>query len=258
MIEEEGLLSHYTKIENLEKILKNARILLGQVKNMDDPRESSLGWIDTVGIGQEIDLQAWERARKLKQVVGEKLRVFCTTKPQKDNHKSVIENSIYGKPRMWAQYGQNFKGFCILFKKEKLKEAIESKISDDDYLIQDSVYYPSWLHLVQGGTTIEYGENISLSEKKVTELITSNEILHSIYFKKGYDWREENEYRWLIYSKKVKPIYIDVEKAIHSIVLGYKFPESRYDEAKNYCLKLGCKCYALNYTHPKYELIELI
>lgn len=76
---------------------------------------------------------------------------------------------------MWSQYGNKFKGFCILFEKDKLIQAIESIEKENDYLIHDSIQYPNWLELVQGGVTIEYGSSISLEEKKSLDLINNNQ-----------------------------------------------------------------------------------
>lgn len=119
MIAESGLIAHYTKEYNLEKILEEGKIRLGKVENMDDPRESSLEWIDTVGLGTEIDNQSWKEAEKIKKEVGKKPRIFCTAqpKPETKQGESPIESSIFGRPRMWSQYGNNFRGFCINFKK---------------------------------------------------------------------------------------------------------------------------------------------
>lgn len=260
MIQEDGLVSHYTKVNYLENILAKGQILLSPVKNMDDPRESSLSWIDTVGIGQEFDKASWQKAKNMKRDAGKYLRVFCTAQPKPKNkhNNSAVENSSYCRPRMWSQYGDNFKGFCILFEKEKLIEAIESEKRENDFLIHDSISYPNWLDIVQGGATIEYGSNISLEEKNVLELINHNKMLRSIYFKKGYDWQEEYEYRWLLYSERTEKILVNVPEAIHTVVLGNEFPESKYEEVKSYCENLDCKCFALNYRHPAYNLIEFV
>ena len=258
MIQEDGLVAHYTKECNLDKILSEGKILLSPVENMDDPRECSLGWIDTVGIGNKIDKDGWETAEEIKNNVGKKLRIFCTAQPKPENKhsKSAIENSIYCRPRMWSQYGNKFKGFCILFDKNKLISAIDTVEKENDYLIHDSVYYPNWLEFVQGGVTIEFGSNISTEEKEPLDLINKNEMLHSIYFKKGFDWKEEYEYRWLFYSHRPGKIIVDVKSAIHTIVLGDKFPTDMYERVKKYCKGLNCKCYSLNYRHPEYNLIK--
>ena len=89
-------------------------------------------------------------------------------------------------------------------------------------------------------------------------MINNNQMLRSIYFKKGFDWKEENEYRWLFYSHKAGKIFVDVKSAIHTVVLGDKFPIAMYERVKKYCKNLNCKCYALNYRHPEYNLIKFV
>lgn len=104
MIEENGLVSHYSRIKYLENILAYGMIILGPVKHLDDPRESSLNWIQTVGLGSDIDKISKKNAEKIKKDFGKKIRIFCTSqsKPESKEIECQIERSIYGRPRMWA------------------------------------------------------------------------------------------------------------------------------------------------------------
>lgn len=61
MIEETGLVAHYSKDEHLGKILGSGTIKFGSVCNLDDPRESDMGWVDTEGIGQNFDADCCPR-----------------------------------------------------------------------------------------------------------------------------------------------------------------------------------------------------
>lgn len=257
MINESGLVSHYSKFEYFENILADGLIKFSAVENLEDPRESSLGWIDTVGLGHDINTIEWKKARALKKSVGQNLKIFCTTLPASDkvSKNYTLETKIYGKPRMWAQYGDSFRGFCILFKKDSLVRNISTTKQSGEFIASDKVEYYDWLNMVSGGSTIEYGQNIELKSSDLLGSINQNSMLKSIYFKKGIDWENESEYRWIYYSER-KNIFVDIKNSIHSVVLGNRFPRDSWERAKNLCKELKCNCYMLDYQHPRYKLIE--
>jgi hypothetical protein len=257
MIEEVGLVAHYSKVEHLDKILVNGEILIGSVCYLDDPRESDMGWVVTEGIGNTFDKDGWQNANKLRESLSIKLRLFCTAMPRKAVPDAcTIETAIYGRPRMWSQYGDKFKGFCVIFDQIRLHQAIKSAIDPTDLVIGDTINYCNWLHIANSGSTIQFGDTLRPNENEILSIINNNNMLYSVYFKKGADWSEEIEYRWLVFSSNLDPLLVDIRDAIHSVVLGSKFPSEKYEDVKEYCRKLKCSCYRLAYIHPKYELVE--
>lgn len=110
---------------------------------------------------------------------------------------------------------------------------------------------------MNGCSTIQFGDTLRPNENEILSIINDNNMLHSVYFKKGADWSEEIEYRWLVFSANAEQkLLVDIRDAIHSVVLGSKFPPEKYEEVKGYCRRLKCSCYALSYSHPKYALHE--
>jgi Protein of unknown function (DUF2971) len=259
MIEEIGLVSHYSTANSLNKILGNGTIRLGSVCDLDDPRESDMSWVEIEEIGHTSDTENWQNANMLKENLSRQLRLFCTAMPQEVSTGACpIETSIYGRPRMWSQYAERFNGGCLIFDQARLHKAIKSSLdSEKDLVIHDSIKYYDWLHIVGGGATIQIGGKLKPSEDEVLNIINHNSMLHSIYFKKGIDWSEEIEYRWLIFSASFEQKMVNIKDSIHSVVLGSKFPIDKYKEIEVYCKNLNCSCYVLSYSHPKYKLIEL-
>jgi hypothetical protein len=260
MIDDKENVAHYSRAVHLEKILKEKCVRFGPVSELNDPRESSLGWIDTCGYGHEVNNKKWKEASDLKESIGKNLRLFCTTHIGEDvsNIIDTIESKTYGKPRMWAQYGDNSKGFCVILNKNNLTREIQLQTKNQAHIISGEIEYFDWLSLVGGSATIEYGEGIRLVKDGVFDLINSNQMLKSLYFKKSFDWKAEAEFRWLIYSESEKDILVPIHNAIKAVVLGWKFPTSRYQEVKDYCSTLGCSCFILDYQHPKYQLIKIL
>jgi hypothetical protein len=259
MIEEAGLVAHYSKEKHLDKILDDGKILIGPVCGLDDPRESDMGWVDTEGIGHNFDADNWKSANKLRENLGRQLRLFCTAMPRQAALGACLtETSIYGRPRMWSQYGDKFKGFCVIFDQARLHQAIKSALDPTDLVIDGPIDYYDWLHMVNSGSTIQFGDSLRPNENEIFSIINDNNMLHSVYFKKGADWSEEIEYRWLVFSANPEQgLLVDIRDAIHSVVLGSRFPAEKYEEVKGYCRNLKCSCYALSYSHPKYDLRKI-
>jgi len=68
MIEDIGNVAHYSRLQHLEKILKDKHVRFGPVSELNDPRESSLGWIETDGYGHDDNKQEFLEASELKKV----------------------------------------------------------------------------------------------------------------------------------------------------------------------------------------------
>ena len=258
MIIEEGNVAHYSRQHHLKNILDRQEIILSPVGKLADPREGSLEWIYTLGYGDGPDHREREYAEDLKKGIGTKLRIFCTASKKKlQSGGCPIETSMYGRPRMWSQYGDNSEGFCVIFNKERLNSRIDDLVTQPEHLISGEVQYYEWLHLVNGSSTIEYGQNIHLRHKNVFEIINQNRMLHSIYMKKSIDWRDECEFRWLVYNELTEPLVVSIGQTVEAVVLGCKFPTERFNEAKKYSERLSSPCYVLDYQHPKYQLMKV-
>lgn len=253
---EKGLVAHYSSLRNLANILSDQKIRMGSVKDLSDPRESDMTWLDEVGLGHQVESHSRELLKDKIGQVGKFLKLLCTVAPaERRPDQDEIEASIYGRPRMWAQYGDNFQGFCVILDKESLSAAIEKHAIKSKHLLQGRVDYYSGLSSVSGGVTIEYSPGEELTQENILDLISDNQNLHSLYLKKSEDWRDENEYRWLLYHASTDPVFVDIRSSIKAVVLGTRFPLNQRTQVKLYCANLGCDCYQLRYIHPRYEKI---
>jgi len=256
-IDTSNCIAHYSKLNNLANILHDKQLLIGSVSKLSDARESSMRWLDTIGYGHTSDITQQRKAEKLIKDAGIFLRVLCCASPKLNiNGANPIENAIYGRPRMWAQYGDNSNGFCIVLDKELLGLEIRQHAQKTEHLIEDKVEYHDWLHLVSSSVCIEYGDGVGLTQSAF-DVVSNNEMHRSIYFKKSKDWKGEEEYRYLLYRETCENVFISIQKAVIGVVLGCNFPRNQFSQAKGYCNELGCECYALNYSHPQYQLEKL-
>ena len=87
--------------------------------------------------------------------------------------------------------------------------------------------------------------------------MNDNQMVRSVYLKKSVDWQHEREFRWLLFNETAEPVFVSIRNSIKAVVLGWKFPQNQVSQAKMYCAELGCECWAIEYHHPKFELMDL-
>ncbi len=254
MIEQKDCVAHYSKLKHVDNILHDKKLLVGPVCNFADPREARMGWLDTEGIGRDPDLDEWRAAEEMKCRAGRQVRLLCTAAPKKHvPGNSRTEEAIYGRPRMWAQYGDESRGFCVVLNREALNNELQKVAERDEYLISGKVEYFPWLEMVGGSSTIPYGPDLDPRDLDIFEIMNQNSMLRSIYFKKSIDWEHESEYRWLLFARTEKPVYVSIENSIEAVVLGSQFPLNQWSQVKDYCREIGSPCFRLEYQHPKYQ-----
>lgn len=254
MLDSPNLVTHFSKAYHVDKILGDRKVRFGPVNKLNDPRESSLSWIYTGGIGHEVSLEAKKEAEALKNSVGSKLRIFCACNSSRYSnlYPQSIENKPFGKPRMWAQYADNNRGFCILLDRFEFSTSASQQVLEDKHLIHGDVEYLSSLSHVSGGVWIEYGNGIDLSGD-LFERINENRMISSIYLKKDLDWQDECEARWIIYSSSEDDTLVSIESSIKAVVLGYEFPHDETEKVINYCRELSCHCLKIAHYYQSYN-----
>ena len=255
MIEQRNHVAHYSRLEHVANILHDKKLLVGPVCNFADPRESSMGWLYPEG-GPDSDKR--QAAEEMKCKAGRQVRLLCTAAPKEHLlGNSLTEEAIYGRPRMWAQYGDESRGFCVVLNRETLDNRLLQVAERDEHLISGKVKYFPWLEMVGGDSTIPYGPEHDPRDMDIFELMNDNKMLRSIYFKKSIDWKEECEYRWLLFARTEKPIYVSIENSIKAVVLGSRFPLNQWSQVKDYCREIGSSCFWLEYRHPEYQLLPI-
>lgn len=254
--------AHYTKLEHVADILYDKRLLLSPVKNLADPREIPENWIITGGIG-ELHKASQLLAERILSDAKHQIRLLCTLRDEKKHEhdsdmKSVIEDASYSRPRMWAQYGDKSKGFCVVLDRKLLDNEVNEVVQKTEHMLSEKVTYPS--HLGKGGgVEIEHGPDHDPTVPDIFETLNKNNNLDSIYFRKARDWEHEYEHRWLLYDPKLEPIYVPIggEGVVKAVVLGCNFPCNQISQVQLYCKDLNCRLFGLVYTHPEYKLTDL-
>ena len=83
-------------------------------------------------------------------------------------------------------------------------------------------------------------------------------MIRSTLFMKSIDWRDESEYRWLLYSEESGDVSLALDQCLVGIVLGPNIQNrSHIETVLSYCRRFQRPCYWLLYRDPAYTLVEL-
>jgi len=110
----------------------------------------------------------------------------------------------YYLPRMWAQYSKNQKGVCLIFEKTKILEQLEKQVENEYHFKHKKIKYKDFMKndllLDQAITQTYTYNNLNLEPKDFVQKYLNGDADIN-YFYKDINWRDENEYRFLIWNK---------------------------------------------------------
>lgn len=218
----ENYVAHYTKLETIvEYILPTNKLKISSIKEMNDPYENRQHWFENDGSAYNNEIEQYHQIQKLRNILFDSIKVFASTGYQENKNATGLSGHIYCHPRMWAQYGNNHKGICLIFNKKKLNTCFE-KSSDIFKFYNDEVEYLEWIEIINSDFYVDYesGKKYIKNKNELFEEIIKNDFIKSRFFKKHNDWRDECEYRWLAISKKETDLFVDFGDSLEAIVLG--------------------------------------
>ena len=247
----DNLLFHFTKQENFKYFFDDHTLLLNQSKNMTDPIENEW-YFENIGTGAQVNT-----------LMRNNVRFTCFCKP----FLEIEDNKIpaYALSRMWNQYGDNYRGCCIGFNKEKLEELLMAQYPDSFRIGEikydlplDPEYGISVIHTATTtDSTLKIYEDGKGSYKQwddsmAKELYLSSDMF-GFLFRKAFDYRDENEIRFSIYDSSDEKKFIhNIDSAIDVVIFGYQVEDN---EAFKYDLLTQATIYKLYFVSP-YRLVN--
>ena len=213
---------HYTKLETaFEYILKNKQLRFTKYKDSKDPHESrlrkfALTTSETITWPQ-FDKKLIKINNDINKIIQNRLRITCFCK-NKENY------SGYFRSRMWSQYADNHRGVCLAFSKKALQNAIKKQFSsvfikdeEVDYDVHEDIRFDKMYN--HQAKTINYTNS---NHNTIMKHLNIN--YKYLFFKKHWDYRDEAEYRIIVYDIDSKYEYLDISDCLVGFILGYRFP----------------------------------
>lgn len=253
--------AHYTKFDRVIKdILPFNEIRFSSVSIVNDPYEKDTTWIENDGIYSKEDIiESHKILNELKTNFFNHIKLFCSASYDEASINCFdLSSDIYGKPRMWANYGDNHKGLCLIFDKEELSKEINKICDKYEKLYEDKINYLPYIAILENSISLSIDELKSLqsttnNSKLLYEVIDKNYLLKSKYFRKHIDWKTENEYRWLIFTKETKEFNVNFGSALKAVVFGVDTNTKCKYLLKDYNIPL----FQLSFEYGKYKAYRI-
>jgi len=227
--EESRYIYHFTSSNiAINFITKNSSLKISRYTTTNDPKETK-NWHFHIGVNPPYSCNL-SRAdmNELSIKLGYRLKntanVLCFSKDRKltGDHVKDIYNRGFCKPRMWAHYGDNHKGVCLIFDKEILTKEIFNQFYQKKTIYSGHVQYVNRNVIDEpfvSSYCIDY-EHLELVgfEQYVLHHISTH--LRRLFFEKAIDWITEDEYRWVLFGKESEDLYINYGDSLKGVVFG--------------------------------------
>lgn len=254
---------HYTTRATGKIILKTGNLRLSKLVNTNDPVESKTRlFSDTEW---KTDTGFWYKAGESfeDQLLSEwmVLCFSCNKDPIKQSFMNADYRRLYtynhnvfgvGYSNMWAHYGENHKGICLLFNGKELDKTINDALDNTRYIVKHGFVryddYKAFLPVKRNDPKFEdCGE-----EERIRKTLIKNYKDNFLY--KSTEWKPEHEFRWLVHSTNSLTLDIPIKSAIRAVVLGADFPDKNVRQIKKLCFNLGTRLSRIGWVGGKPEV----
>lgn len=245
LIDTERWCYHYTSSEvALDHILSTNELKFNALRDLNDPKESGcLGWLGG-GVPSEEHLR--NRYVEVEEQVDREFRnsvkVFCSSTDRSPAGSSFDRGHM--KPRMWAQYGNESKGVCLVFSRSRLRECVSGIYEES--LVCGSVEYTDDRHRMAIPMMRVGDLELPTSEIAKSRFIEAN---RQIVFTKYRDWSDEAEWRLACYDERPGPIYVDFQDSLSAIVAGPMCGKEELDLFRDEANKRGIIGFSIRWNH---------
>ena len=234
---------HYTRAATLPKILRNARLRFSSFSRLNDPRESKDWVLGFHSFGADLELASrtalhQELNRHLKHAwrVGcfaSDVYEACSTREREEKGEDIVAalyDRGYARPRMWAQYAQEYRGACLVFDRAKLDQAVrEAARARGRQVFHAAVSYRNPNPLVSLGRTHHLLLSLEdLINNGVRRSCEEHVAQHwrQLFMLKARDWEHERELRWIVSADDESDFFVDIADCCVGVILGDRAPMS--------------------------------
>ncbi len=214
---------HYTSRDTaLEYILHNKEILLGNLNETNDPKETKLRTFQFISVpGNRFDVAGNVHAYgNLKDI--KVLSTCCHNHPSQEimNRQNDSEDYKYGVSRspMWAHYADRHKGVCIIFDGNALDENIRKKVEVNGGNLQTDI--------CRGFVMYDFEASFAPSQGNNDDVYSLMQNYESNFLRKSPEWKSEHEFRWLVVGNHSTKLLVSIENAIKAVIVGVDFHEA--------------------------------
>jgi hypothetical protein len=239
---------HYTTLEiGLNHIIQTMKLRFGVLSTTNDPHEYKKQ-VGPTGIDVRAifsgGLGILNEAHSYRKEAFKKIKIGCfVDEPVKD----WKEGESFIKPRMWAQYGGNHAGMAFVFNKNEFVNKCKGNTDKTWAVYGNEIRYDLDNNQSQNSQSkISLALNEGIDETSMAKKEFDN--AKNYFYKKHKDWKDENEFRIIIYTETLQFEFIDISTSLEAIVLGDKVGQKTLDMMKVSFKNKGVDVYKLSYS----------
>ncbi|MFF1909926.1 DUF2971 domain-containing protein [Kitasatospora sp. NPDC058218] len=227
---ETGDLYHYTSADAvITGILATGTLRLGPYESMNDLWESdSFHPALSVHEDDQADTEtvnwAW---KEIDRSIRLHTKVACLTRDFAFPHDALDPDALRGWAHLslWAHYGGRHSGVCLRFDRDKVIAAFDRTGTDDDLRFHGPVSY-NLMDKALNRRGFDLGQAKAFGADALAR-VYARDTAEQLFFRKHYDWSNENEYRLVLLDQSLQHNSIDIRDALTGVVLGHHFPAGR-------------------------------
>ncbi|WP_374538524.1 DUF2971 domain-containing protein [Chitinimonas taiwanensis] len=251
-------IAHYTSLETLIKhILPTRQLRFSSLSKTNDPAEykSRVDFLVYEGTKQDPFFQPdcyQSVIEEMNLALRKKIKIACFSSDSPQRHpRSEYRDECWGKPRMWAQYGNNHEGVCLVFDRDKLASLVKE---NHDLFLNCHVLYENFTGISDLLNPIVTHQIIDVCDF-VKQHVKGFGDLHLL--RKHEDWASEDEVRLIIYDESDEDYaYANVWDGLKYIVLGSQAAPG-YVDALVRLVDKPLKQWVWKPSVQQYQLIDL-
>ncbi|HQX51560.1 MAG TPA: DUF2971 domain-containing protein [Planctomycetaceae bacterium] len=224
--DEDRFVYHYTTADTaFNGILQTHKLRLSPFANVNDPRESKdwqIGMAGGPGGTPSFDVLGTFNA-EINNAAKVKCKLLCFATDgagcRSDKFSTAMFSRGFAHPRMWAQYGQNHKGLCLVFDRIQLGLEIQKQLGKKGPVIEGKVVYTDFDRREASAFQLRYDE---IHDQDVVSYSKLHIIAHHdvLFFQKSMDWAAESEYRWVFVDTNDGYVHVDFGQSLVAVVRG--------------------------------------
>ena len=221
-------LFHYTRKNiAIENILPNRILKFGIFSSSNDPQEYRPKLTGAVGWGWDDGSNEVSEAMQNIEMLCKGRSRFISFCVNKFENGSLKESGLL-KSRMWAQYGDNHEGVCVVLSKNKLLKVLNENKNTHQEILSSDV---SYINPERKSQPILHVDQSEFTESTSNDIALKFFLQHkeTLLFNKQTDYRDECEFRIVMVNKESgvpdeSEAFVPVDDALVGMVFGDRFP----------------------------------
>jgi len=204
---------HFTTVEMaLLYILPSLDLKLSPYLNTNDPKENQTFGFESIFENCD-DFSKVKLKKAFKEFLNNYCKLICFSTDydfSENNTDFLISGAI--SPTMWAHYGNNYKGICIVL----CNDTFRSENKNENHDLFEKINYSPYLHF----PLLDQTEWERRQDEYFKEFLIKNSKV--FFFTKHYHWQSENEKRFVHFGSKK---FCSIKNSIVGVFVGYDFDD---------------------------------